>query len=48
LLREDYGNINALGLYDINRKIRPVGKVYKKIIEQWSPVLDKQPFGLQL
>jgi beta-glucosidase/6-phospho-beta-glucosidase/beta-galactosidase len=47
-LREDNGRVNSLGLYDINRKIRPAGKAYKKIIEQWLPVLDKEPFGLQL
>ena len=47
-LREDNGNVNALGLYDMDRKIRPAGKAFKKIIEQWAPVLDKEPFGLQL
>ena len=47
-LREDNGNVNALGLYDMDRQIRSVGKAYKKIIEQWSPVLDKEPYGFQL
>jgi beta-glucosidase/6-phospho-beta-glucosidase/beta-galactosidase len=47
-LRDDKGKVNALGLYDMDRKIRPVGKAFRKIIEQWSPVLDKEPFGLQL
>lgn len=47
-LREDNGKVNSLGLYDINRHIRVVGKEYRKIIELWSPVLDKEPFGLQL
>ncbi len=47
-LREDKGRINTLGLYDINRRIRMVGKEYRKIIQLWSPVLDKEPFGLQL
>jgi beta-glucosidase/6-phospho-beta-glucosidase/beta-galactosidase len=47
-LREDRGKVNTLGLFDMDRQIRAVGKVYKKIIEQWSPVLDKEPFGLQL
>jgi beta-glucosidase/6-phospho-beta-glucosidase/beta-galactosidase len=47
-LREDRGKVNPLGLYDINRKIRPVGKLYKKLIQQWLPVLEKEPFGLQL
>jgi beta-glucosidase/6-phospho-beta-glucosidase/beta-galactosidase len=47
-LREDRGKVNSLGLYDINRNIRVVGKAYKKIIQLWLPVLDKEPFGLQL
>lgn len=47
-LREDKGHINALGLFDINRKIRSVGRQYKKIIKEWTPVLEKEPFGLQL
>jgi beta-glucosidase/6-phospho-beta-glucosidase/beta-galactosidase len=47
-LREDKGKVNSLGLYDINRHIRVVGKEYRKIIQLWSPVLDKEPFGLQL
>lgn len=46
-LREDNGKVNALGLFDLDRKIRPAGKAYKKIIEQWLPVLDKEPLGLQ-
>jgi beta-glucosidase/6-phospho-beta-glucosidase/beta-galactosidase len=45
-LREDNGNVNALGLFDLNRRIRPVGKAYKKIIQEWLPVLEKEPFGL--
>jgi beta-glucosidase/6-phospho-beta-glucosidase/beta-galactosidase len=47
-LREDKNKINPLGLFDMNRQIRPVGKQYKKIIEQWMPLLEKEPFGLQL
>lgn len=47
-LREDKGRVNPLGLFDIDRKIRPVGRAYKKLIRQWMPVLEKEPFGLQL
>jgi hypothetical protein len=47
-LREDRGRVNSLGLFDMNRKIRAVGRQYKKIIQQWMPVLEKEPFGLQL
>ncbi len=32
-LRENNGNVNPLGLYDLNRKIRPVGEAYKQLIE---------------
>jgi beta-glucosidase/6-phospho-beta-glucosidase/beta-galactosidase len=38
-LREDNGNVNALGLYDLDRKIRPVGEAYKLLIEQWGDLL---------
>ena len=29
-------NVNALGLYDLDRKIRPVGEAYKALIKDWS------------
>ncbi len=47
-LREDNGNVNKLGLYDLDRKIRPVGKAYKKIIDQWSDILDQEPYGFHI
>jgi beta-glucosidase/6-phospho-beta-glucosidase/beta-galactosidase len=34
-LRVDNGTVNPLGLYDLNRKVRPVGKAYKKLASQW-------------
>ena len=46
-LRNNAGNVNPLGLYDLNRKMRPVGEAYKKLIELWRPVLEKENFGLQ-
>jgi beta-glucosidase/6-phospho-beta-glucosidase/beta-galactosidase len=39
-LREDNGNINSLGLYDMDRNIRPVGEAYQQIIAQWSTILN--------
>ena len=45
-LRNDAGNVNPLGLYDMNRKIRPVGEEYKKIIRQWKGVLQEESYGL--
>ena len=47
-LRDDKGKINHLGLFDMDRNIRSVGKAYKHLMELWSPVLDKEPFGIHL
>lgn len=47
-LREDAGQVNSLGLYDINRKIKPVGKVYKELISEWKHVLEKESYGIHL
>jgi beta-glucosidase/6-phospho-beta-glucosidase/beta-galactosidase len=47
-LRNDHGHINSLGLYDINRKIRPVGHEYKNLIAQWKDVLANEGYGLPL
>ena len=38
-LREQNGNVNPLGLYDLDRNIRNVGKAYKKLIQDWREVL---------
>jgi len=45
-LREDNHNVNPLGLYDLDRKIRPVGKAYKKLVEQWRDVLPVEGYCL--
>jgi beta-glucosidase/6-phospho-beta-glucosidase/beta-galactosidase len=45
-LRHNAGNVNPLGLYDMDRKIRPVGIAYKKLIETWKEVLDEESYGL--
>jgi beta-glucosidase/6-phospho-beta-glucosidase/beta-galactosidase len=45
-LRVRNGNVNPLGLYDLDRRIRPVGKAYKKLIEQWRDVLPTQSLCL--
>jgi len=45
-LREPNGHVNALGLYDIDRKIRQVGKAYKKLIADWKDVLADESYGL--
>ena len=45
-LREDAGRVNALGLYDLDRNLMPVGRAYKKVIEQWKDVLAAESYGL--
>jgi len=41
-LRFQNGTINPLGLYDLDRKIRNVGRAYKQLIEDWKDVLPSQ------
>lgn len=41
-LRENNGNVNALGLFDLDRNIREVGKAYKQLIIDWRDVLPTQ------
>jgi len=36
------GNVNPLGLYDLDRNIRPVGRAYKQLIEDWQNVLPAE------
>ena len=38
-LREKNGRVHPVGLYDLDRNIRPVGKAYKKLIQDWRDVL---------
>ncbi|MEO6906174.1 MAG: family 1 glycosylhydrolase [Ginsengibacter sp.] len=45
-LRNDVGNINKLGLYDLERKIMPVGRAYKKLIHQWKDIITEESYGL--
>jgi beta-glucosidase/6-phospho-beta-glucosidase/beta-galactosidase len=47
-LREENGRANPLGLYDLDRKIRPVGQAYKKLIEDWQDVLPTQSVCLRV
>jgi beta-glucosidase len=41
-LRERNGNVNPLGLFDLDRNIRKVGKAYRRLISQWRDVLPTQ------
>jgi beta-glucosidase/6-phospho-beta-glucosidase/beta-galactosidase len=45
-LRENNGHVNALGLYDLERKIRPVGKAYKELVAQWRNILPTESICL--
>jgi beta-glucosidase/6-phospho-beta-glucosidase/beta-galactosidase len=45
-LREQKGNVNALGLFDLDRNMRAVGRAYRKLIGQWRDVLPTQSLCL--
>ena len=47
-LRENRGTLNPLGLFDLDRKIRPVGTAYKQLIADWGEVLPTQSLCLTL
>lgn len=47
-LREDNGHVNPLGLFDLDRKIREVGREYRRIVQEWSSVLPTQSHSLVL
>jgi beta-glucosidase/6-phospho-beta-glucosidase/beta-galactosidase len=44
-LREDNGNVHEVGLFDLQRNIMPVGRAFKRLIEQWSEVLATENYG---
>lgn len=41
-LRENDGRVNALGLYDLDRRIRPVGEAYRHLVERWRGILPME------
>ncbi|MFZ1261419.1 MAG: glycoside hydrolase family 1 protein, partial [Chitinophagaceae bacterium] len=45
-LQNDAGNINELGLYDLDRNIMPVGVAYKHLIKEWKDILLEESYGL--
>ncbi len=47
-LQKDDGIVNPFGLYDLDRKIRPVGKSYKKLIKDWKDILADESFGMHM
>jgi beta-glucosidase/6-phospho-beta-glucosidase/beta-galactosidase len=47
-LRDVNGRANPLGLYDLERRIRPVGQAYQKLIADWREVLPTQSVCLRV
>ncbi len=45
-LRDDAGNVNELGLFDLDRNIMPVGEAYKQLIVDWKDILESESYGL--
>jgi len=41
-LREENNRVTPVGLYDLDRNIRPVGRAYKQLIQDWCDVLPAQ------
>jgi beta-glucosidase/6-phospho-beta-glucosidase/beta-galactosidase len=44
-LRNDDGIINELGLYDLDRKMMPVGEDFRELVVQWKEILDEESYG---
>ena len=47
-LREVNNRVHPVGLFDLDRKIRPVGKAYKQLIDDWREVLPTQSVCLRV
>lgn len=47
-LRENNGTVNPLGLFDLDRNIRPVGAAYRDLIQGWRAVLPTQSVCLKV
>ncbi len=46
MIAGDAGNVNELGLYDLDRKIMPVGEAYKNLIHQRKDIITEESYGL--
>ena len=42
-IRNALGNINPVGLFDLNRDPRPVGQAYKHLVRMFEPELIETP-----
>jgi beta-glucosidase len=45
-LREENNRVTPVGLYDLDRNIRPVGRAYRQLIGDWREVLPAQSICL--
>ena len=45
-LREKNNRINECGLYDLDRRIRPVGEAFRRLIQQWRDILPTESNSL--
>src|SRR5690349_2535163 len=41
-LREDNAHVNPLGLFDLQRRPRPVGEAYRRLVAQWRAILPAE------
>ena len=47
-LRERNNRVNPVGLFDLDRKIRPVGEAYRTLIDKWDDFLPAQSICLKI
>ena len=47
-LRQKNDRVHPVGLYDLNREIRAVGRCYKQLIEDWREILPTQSMCLNV
>jgi beta-glucosidase/6-phospho-beta-glucosidase/beta-galactosidase len=46
-LREENGRVNECGLYDLDRRIRPVGEAYRQLIRRWRDILPMESYTMR-
>jgi hypothetical protein len=47
-LRKDEHRVSSVGLYDLNRQVRKVGKEYRRLIQEWREFLPVGSSALML
>jgi beta-glucosidase len=48
VLRVNNGQVNPVGLVDLDRKIRPVGEAYRRLVDQWREILPVDSLCLDM